>query len=294
MNYEGDTGGGYSGGGGSSGGGGGGGFNGGFQSSSSQGGGGGSRSRRYDEQSLIPITASMMLSATSTSNAEGTGNLALRDGRDLHYVKIVGAIRSVEDRSTNVSYEIEDGTGMIVVKQWLDDNDSQALQEMRQECQKDAIYVKVIGQIKEYDGRKNLVALRVVRLKDANELTYHLLEVVYAGEKHKKMTTIVGMPSAGSSGVGFGGGGLVTGNGVPLQQQQQQQGSDDALRDAIKTFIKNNVFDDRGCHIEKIVNGVSASGGYSAAKVTETVNYLASEGDIYSTVDENNYLCSDM
>jgi hypothetical protein len=52
-------------------------------------------------------------------------------GAKLYHVKLVGAVRSVEDFGTNVVYEVEDGTGLEEVKQWLDENDNSAIQEMR-------------------------------------------------------------------------------------------------------------------------------------------------------------------
>ena len=177
MDYQGDTGGGgYGGGGGGYSGGGGGGFNSGGGGGS---GGGGTRARKsYDEQTLIPVTARMVFGAQSTSNAEGTGSLALPDGRELHHVKLIGAVRSVEDFSTNVTYGIEDGTGLVDVKQWLDDNDCTAVAEMRQECLQENIYVKVIGQIKDYDGKKTLIAHTVRRLT-----TFQRVDLSHVGSR---------------------------------------------------------------------------------------------------------------
>jgi hypothetical protein len=76
---------------------------------------------------LTPITASMALG----TSADESDSMQLQDGRKLYHVKLVGAVRSVEDFSTNVVYEIEDGTGFVEVKQWLDENDNSAIQEMR-------------------------------------------------------------------------------------------------------------------------------------------------------------------
>lgn len=232
MDYQGDSGGGGNYGGGGSGFNGGG-FNGGGSSGGGseqrRGGGGGRRS--YDEQTMIPVTARMLLGAQSSSNAEGTGHLALEDGRDLHYVKFIGAVRSVEDFSTNVTYTIEDGTGLIEVKQWIDDNDCNAVAEMRQECLKENIYVKVVGQLKDYDSKKNLVAHTVRRINDGNEITHHFLEVVYSAERYKRGSRIGGLPPAiANNGVGFGG-------GMPINQPMNS-GSGDSLMQKVLDFIK--------------------------------------------------------
>lgn len=230
MDYQADTGGG-----GNYGGGGGGGFDnssgGGFNS----GGGGTPRARKaYDEQTLIPVTARMILQ--SQSNPEN--NLALADGREMHHVKLIGAVRSYEEASTNLTLSIEDGTGLVDVKQWLDANDIPAVAEMRGECKQDHIYVKIIGQVKDYDGRKTLVAHTVRRLSTLNELTYHMLEVVYSAEKFQRKESIVGgaMPQSMAGGVGFGAG--VGGGGAPVMAQASNAGQGDGLRDEVLNFIR--------------------------------------------------------
>lgn len=228
MDYQGDMGGGgnYGGGGGYNDSSGGGGFN------SGGGSGGTPRARKsYDEQTLIPVTARMIL--TSTNNPEGT--LALRDGRELHHVKFLGAVRSFEDQSTNVTFSIEDGTGLVDVKQWLDVNDCAAIAEMRQECLQEHVYVKIIGQVKDYDGKKTLVAHTIRRLSTTNELTHHMLEVVYSSELFQRKDSIVGgaMAMATGGGVGFGGG------GAPVAQASgNHAGGQDDVRDQVLNFIR--------------------------------------------------------
>lgn len=226
MDYQGDMGGG----GGNYGGGGGGGYDngGGFG-----GGGGTPRARKnYDEQTLIPVTARMILQA----QPNGEGNLALPDGRELHHVKFIGAVRNCEEASTNATYSIEDGTGLVDVKQWSDDNDCTAVTEMRRACMQDNVYVKVIGQVKDYDGKKTLVAHTVRRLGTQNEFTYHMLEVVYTAEQYHRKESIVGgaIPMA-TGGVGFGGG---VGGGAPVMAQASNGPSGDDLRDQVLNFIR--------------------------------------------------------
>jgi replication factor A2 len=180
---------------------------GGFQNSSQGGGGGGGGSqqkftrRSYDEQTLIPVTVHMAM--TTSNDPSNEGNLLLEDGRKIATVKLVGAVRNVSDFSTNVVYELEDGTGLLEVKQWLDDNDCSAMADLRQRTLQEAIYLKVVGQIKDYEGKKMLVANSVMPISSGNEIAHHMLQVVYSAEKHKRADSIVA-PMAMNSGVGFG------------------------------------------------------------------------------------------
>lgn len=251
------------------------------------GGGGGGRSsarKSYDEQTIQPVTICMCFS--SIPEEDGTGE-QLEDGRQLHHVKIVGAVRNVEDFSTNCLYNIEDGTGLIEVKQWIDTNDCSALHEIRQACMKDGAYLTIIGQIKDYDGKKTIVADSVRPISTGNEITHHLLEVVFAAENYKRMNSSgysSNMIMKQHGGVGFG----AMPSGAPIQQYGNRSGALDSLRDAVLTFIrKEGDGCDTGANVPSCVQMLQGSSSeYDIRKVIED---LAAEGHIYSTIDENHY-----
>ena len=229
----------------------GGGAGGDFGASQSPGGAGGGQRRNYDEQTCIPVTARMILASQPDLN--DNTQLKLEDDRKLYHIKLVGAVRGVEQTSTAVVYQLEDGTGLVDVKQWLDETDCTALQELRAAAQQDHIYVKVVGQLKMYNGSKQILASSVRPVSTGNEIAHHFLEVVYSGEKYKNDSTIVQptspMMMTGNSsgaygsvgGVGFGGSGPSGGGGrTPLMQQAGGGGSGDALRDSVLAFIQQN------------------------------------------------------
>ena len=184
--------------------------------------------RSYDEQTLIPVTLQMAMNAQPDTSG-GDGSLLLPDGRPVSLVKIVGAVRSYNEQSTNILYQIEDGTGLMDVKQWVDDNDCTAILDIRKETLQENIYVKVIGQIKDYDGKKMIVANMVRPLSTGNELTHHFLEVAYSGEKSKRANSIVPpiMPPV-NNGVGF----------VGMTMSNVAMGND--LSASVLSYIKEN------------------------------------------------------
>lgn len=262
--------------------GGGGSGGGGFNGNSSQDQEKQGRARRsYDEQTVIPVTIRMVLRAQPDPSGGGDGSVVLEDGRKLASVKIVGAARSVNDHSTNVVYELEDGTGLIEVKQWLDDNDCTALQEMRAQTLKEHIYLKVVGQVKDYDGKKIIVANSVRPLTTGNEISHHFLEVVHSGEYHKKMDSIVG-PAATTSindGIGFGGQAVA---------QQSNNSSGDDLKDAVLNLFKNaDSSSETGVHVQDCINELS--GKYSEADIRSMVENLSEEGHVYSTISDDHF-----
>ncbi len=109
-----------------------------------------------------------------------SSNGMLEDGREPHHVKIVAAIRGVNQSSTAYNYEVEDGTGFTEVKEWLDEGDPLSRSQMRDEAAKEHQYVRIIGKMQEYDGKQSVVAYSVRKLSSGNELTNHFLEVVHS------------------------------------------------------------------------------------------------------------------
>lgn len=254
-------------------------------------GGGGSQnsaekrnSRSYDEQTLIPVSIHMASKAHPDSSYGGDGTaLVLDDGRPLHTVKVVGAVRHVEGQSTNVLYTIEDGTGTMDVKQWLDDNDSSIMAEMKKETTKEGIYITVIGQIKDYEGKKTLVANSVRLLSTGNELTHHLLEVMYSAEQFKRADSIVAPPPMmmGTVGMNLGGN-----RGMTLNNSAGG-GGEDHLKDRIYAIMRDNDNgSEEGISIEQTIQFLP---NVPQAEIRKIVTILSEEGQIYSTVSESHF-----
>lgn len=234
------------------------------------------RSRRnYDEQTLIPVTISMAFKAHSDSSG-GNDGLTLEDGRPLHSVKIIGAVRSAEVQSTNIIYTIEDGTGALDVKQWVDDNDAEAIGEMKRQNAKEGIYVKVIGQISDYDGKKQLVANSVLPLSSGNELTHHLLEVMYCAEKYKQADSIVPSPMMQtSSGSTFG--------NNSIQAKIGGTYDDNSTKERVLQFLREND-SETGASIDVCIQQLN---DIAESDIRQAAENLSEEGQIYSTINES-------
>lgn len=228
--------------------------------------------RPYDEQTLIPITIRMALRSYPDSSG-GDSNLVLEDGRKLASVKIVGATRSVNDNSTNILYELEDGTGLIEVKQWLNDNDCSAVQEIRQQTLKEHQYLKVIGNIKEYEGKKIIFANSIRPISTGNEITHHLLEVLYSAERFKRADNLSLTPAIGGS---------------QLQiPQQTYAGTGNPLKEAVLAVFKNSLQSEAGLHIMECVTALN--GTYQEPDIRNMIESLSEEGHIYSTISDDHF-----
>ncbi len=65
------------------------------------------------EHTLIPVTAKMIHSALWDSEMD-----ILKDGRPLHMVKLVGAVRNFCVNIKHVQIDVEDVTGLVRVILW--------------------------------------------------------------------------------------------------------------------------------------------------------------------------------
>ena len=263
LDYQGDTGGG------------------GFSAGGSQPASGGRSSTRRspDEQTVVPLTVCMLLQATMVDDRP-----QLTDGRVLHRVRLVGAVRSYEDMSTNIEYQVEDGTGLIRVKQWLDDQkENSKTAELREQTKQEHVYIKITGQLKDYNGNKQIVADSIRPLSTGNELAHHMLEVVYMEQKYRdqqKQPVFAGgfgqpaafrpMPTVGS----------------PLQSTGNGQG--DNVQDRVLAAFRS-ANSEQGINIMECAKMLP---NIPESTIRQVIENLAAEGTIYSTVDEDHFALS--
>eukprot|EP00804_Cyclotella_cryptica_P016406 CCRYP_004653-RA/>CCRYP_004653-RA protein AED:0.05 eAED:0.05 QI:199/1/1/1/1/1/2/707/243 len=210
--------------------------------------------RDYDSQTLIPVTIKMILDAMSSPSGDGaSGDLVLADERPIHMIKLVCAIRTSEARSTNTFLDVEDGTGIFQVKVFSSgrddgsgDADCSAMQQMRMEACQDNQYVRIIGQVREFDGTRQIIANDVRVLSSGDELSYHYLEVAHSYEKHLKRKQQQGQGIFGGGMMGYGIGNVASsggppphGGGVGLSAHGGNLGGGSRINDAVIAFIQS-------------------------------------------------------
>jgi replication factor A2 len=97
----------------------------------------------------------------------------------------MGIVESVEEHSTSIAFRINDGTGAIDAKLWNDKDVSGGFSAKAVSC-RDNTFVKVVGSIREFEGRKHVLIFDITALNDWNELTHHLFQVMLAHLQHTK------------------------------------------------------------------------------------------------------------
>ncbi|KAI0840979.1 replication protein A, subunit RPA32 [Hypoxylon sp. FL0890] len=166
----------------------GGGFFGGSQSGS-QGG-----AKHPSEESLRPVTVKQIIDAEQAFGNDGTFRI---DGVDITQVTFVGMVRQISPQTTNITYRLDDGTGVVEVKQWLDP-DKQENDTNRATFQEEQ-YVRVWGRLKSFGNKRHVGAHVIKPVTDFNEVNYHLLEATYV---HLFFTRGGGLAAGGAGGDG--------------------------------------------------------------------------------------------
>ena len=139
-------------------------------------------SQTWDKDTLRPLTIRQILQAEEVHQH---GDIRL-NGSDLTRISLVGSIRNVSRQTTNTTFRLDDGTGIIEVKDWNDvdkpthDENGNPLPGARGASTHElGAWVKVWGSIK-FVGTKRHVGVSMMReIKNKNEVQHHLLEATY-------------------------------------------------------------------------------------------------------------------
>ncbi|KAF2999070.1 replication factor A protein 2 [Neopestalotiopsis sp. 37M] len=127
------------------------------------------REAGFGEETLRPVTIKQIIDA---NQAYPDGPFRI-DDLDVTQVTFVGMVRNASEQTTNITYQIDDGTGIIEVKQWLDaDKKDKTSHELME-------YVRVYGRLKSFNNKRHVGAHAVRACTDYNEVSYHLLEATY-------------------------------------------------------------------------------------------------------------------
>jgi hypothetical protein len=107
------------------------------------------------EHTLIPIMAKMIC-----SDVWDLERFVLKDGRPLHMVKLVGAVRNFCGDNRHVQIDVEDGTGLVRVILWRNKRECMAQHCLLDECNSNC-YIRAIGEVEDYYGVYEIIAFDV-------------------------------------------------------------------------------------------------------------------------------------
>jgi replication factor A2 len=201
------------------------------------------------------------------------------DGTPVSQLTFVGQIRNISTQTTNTTYRLDDGTGSIEVKQWIDSDTIDQANPAKAKLVEGA-YCRAWGKLKSFNDRRSVGAQIIRPVEDMNEVSYHLLE---ATSVHLFFTrgppggANAGAPAAAANGAG----------------QQPASGNFGAYDLSGYTTVAKRVFQhlrespqsNEGLH----QHDISASLGIDSADVGRAGDDLLAGGMIYTTVDDQTW-----
>ncbi|XP_052774059.1 replication protein A 32 kDa subunit-B-like [Mya arenaria] len=231
---------------------------------------------RQRAQTIVPVTAAEIINSTQQDDKFYSGEI------EIYQVSMIGLVRAVKESATRIDYEIDDLTGPpLEVKQFVD-NDESVPDEERIQSMRENTYVRVRGTVRSFGGKKSITASKITPVTDMNELTYHILEVV-----HSHITA-----NAGQTGGGDMGGAV---QGMTSMDQGGAGFSDDmvsgltSIQNQVRMAIKSDGSAE-GASVDMVSRQMK---GLPEKAIRDAIEFLSSEGHIYSTIDDDHYKATD-
>lgn len=118
----------------------------------------------------------MPVSVAQLKRANNHDDVYRVDDVELNIVKLVGSISNVQEHSTNFTFQLNDGSGSIECKLWIE-KDASGMSKIS--ALRNGVLARVIGNVREYDNKIHVSVYDAYAVKDYNELTYHILDIIY-------------------------------------------------------------------------------------------------------------------
>lgn len=218
---------------------------------------------------ILPCTVSQLLSASQVSS----GSFAICDW-ELNQVSVVGIIRGWAPFVTNIQYSVDDMTGPpLNVKQWVNTEDCAPMT-----FASPGTYVKVTGSLRSFSGQRSLLAMNVRCIKDLNEITSHMLEVVQAHMEFFGKAYDVNMNTTAAS---LSGRVLSGGNPEDILPNGLS-----TIQDQVLSVIREFSVCDIGISFHDLKTQLDYLG---MRDIRTSLTFLINHGHVFSTIDEHHF-----
>ncbi|KAD2204138.1 hypothetical protein R6Q59_032997 [Mikania micrantha] len=240
-----------------------------------------SLSKHRDTQTLIPLTVRQINKAL-LSNDDKVNFLI--DGVDVNNVKLVGMVLNKAERVTDISFVLDDGTGRVECNRWVHD----PVDTKEMESILEGMYVRVHGQLKGFQGKKQLVVFGIKPVTDFDEITHHFVECIYVHSYNTKLmkqqassSNQTHMPSS-------------TANTYSYQTAPSNQFTGQYVAEGLKGIDKMvldylllpaSLARESGVHQEELVRQL----GVPLDKIMVALNCLVDEGLAYNSIDDYHF-----
>ncbi|TKA66686.1 hypothetical protein B0A55_09969 [Friedmanniomyces simplex] len=245
--------------------------------------------RSYGKDTLRPVTLRQLIDA---HHPHPDAEYFLIDGSEATQVTFVGQVRNISTQTTNVTYKLDDGTGTMEVKVWIDaeafgqnEGEEEGGGGKASKVVVEQGYARVWGRLKAFNNKRHVGANIIRPIRDYNEIQYHLLEAT-AVHLHFARGPVELLEQA-KGGAGGGGGAHSNGGGAGGAAPAPGQLPPGTSLSARKVYqaIRNTPQSNEGLHVQQI----ATAGGLEMTEVLRGGEELTNLGVIFTTVDEHTW-----
>lgn len=196
----------------------------------------------------------------------------------MFQLTFVGQIRNISTQTTNTTYRLDDGTGSIEVKQWVDLDTVDQNNPVKAKLVEGA-YCRAWGKLKSFNERRSVAAQIIRPIEDMNEVSYHLLE---ATAIHLYFTR--GPPGGANAGAGAAANDGMGQQGAGAYGAYDLSGFNPVAKKVFQ-YLREAPQSNEGLHQHVI----AANLGLESADVLKAGDDLLAGGLIYTTVDDHTW-----
>ncbi|XP_020572382.1 replication protein A 32 kDa subunit A-like [Phalaenopsis equestris] len=233
---------------------------------------------------VIPLTVKQISDAYHSS--DDMSSFAV-DGVVATHLKLLGLVMNKTEKTTDVTFTIDDGTGRISVIRWV--NDTADANEVA--LIQNGIYVTVIGTLKDFQGKMQVSAFSIRAVVDYNEILLHFIHCIQVHAYHSGEKVVAPAQLRGDSVKATNASSGVKENHSPASNQSSVTTSNTVAEADIYKLVLG-IFEEpeslaieHGMHVDEVVRRL----GIPHKRIMEAINYHVDLGHIYSTIDDYHF-----
>ncbi|XP_020408725.1 replication protein A 32 kDa subunit A isoform X2 [Zea mays] len=262
-------------------------------------------SKMRGASSTMPLTVKQVVDAQQSGTGE-KGAPFIVNGVEMANIRLVGMVNAKVERTTDVTFTLDDGTGRLDFIRWVNDaSDSfetaaiHTFSVGKSPCfcadvhwlSRNGMYIAVIGSLKGLQERKRATAFSIRPITDFNEVTLHFIQCV---RMHIENTELkAGSPARinSSMGVSFSNGFSESSTPTSLKSSPApvtSGSSDTDLHTQVLNFFNEpaNLESEHGVHVDEVLKRFKL---LPKKQITDAIDYNMDSGRLYSTIDEFHY-----
>lgn len=240
-----------------------------------------SPAKNRDSQGLIPVTVKQISEASHSASEKSSFVI---NGVEVTNVTLVGMVFDKDDKKfTEVSFTLDDGTGRIECRRWV----NEAFETNEMEIIQDGMYVRLNGHLKSFQGKKQLVVFSVRPLTNFDEVTFHYIECVHFYLRNSKSQQAGSLTQSQMKDSAMD---TPTRNQTNPSNHVSAQFSIDgrkSLDELVLDYLKqpSSMERQQGIHLDEISKQLKIP----TQKLEDCIHSLETDGMIYSTIDQFHY-----